>query len=379
MDNLGFGMMRLPLLSADQTDFDYEQLYKMVDAFLGAGFTYFDTSYVYHSGKSEEATRKAVVERHPRDSFTIATKFPAFALQSEDQIEPIFESQFNNLGVDYIDYYLLHNIQTVNYDGVDGKGGIAQTAHLFDHAKAWKESGRIRHLGISFHSSSALLDRILTEHPEIEFVQIAINPIDWDARLVEARNCYEVVRRHGRKVVIMEVLKGGGMVSLPAAAKKILTDAEPDKSVASWSLRFAAGLEDVIAVLSGMSTLDQVLDNVNTATKYGPLGAEEEKTLFQAVDSFREAGAFPPSTWAPYEGMTWNGVDVLAYMDMVNTCRQLPVPGFADDCNYPKNILAEKGHVTPDEAKDGTYVLEDGTDVSDFVNGIAHEAIDLAF
>ena len=162
---LGFGMMRLPVKNGDPTDFDYDQLNAMVDAFLAAGYTYFDTSYVYHNGKSEEATRRAVVERYPRDAFTVATKFPTFSLKAEEEIEPIFAEQLERLGVDYIDYYLLHNIQTVYYDGVDGKGGVAKTAHLFDHARAWKAAGKIRHLGISFHSSAKLLDRVLAEHP----------------------------------------------------------------------------------------------------------------------------------------------------------------------------------------------------------------------
>ena len=162
MNNLGFGMMRLPVISGP-TDFDYGHLNRMVDAFLEAGFTYFDTSFVYHNGTSEEATRKALVERHPRDSFTVATKFPTFNMVPENEIDGVFESQLDNLGVDYIDYYLLHNIQNVDYDGYDGRGGIVKATHLFEHAKRWKETGKIRHLGISFHSSAKLLDRVLTE------------------------------------------------------------------------------------------------------------------------------------------------------------------------------------------------------------------------
>ncbi len=180
--NLGFGMMRLPVNGGDPTDFDYPQLFQMVDCFLDEGYTYFDTSYVYHNGKSEEAVRKAVVERHPRDRFTIATKFPTFDLKTEEEIEPIFARQLENLGVDFIDYYLLHNFQTVYYDGIDGTGGVIKTCHLFDHALKWKEAGKIRHLGISFHSSADLLNRILTEHPEIEFVQIALNYLKRRAR-----------------------------------------------------------------------------------------------------------------------------------------------------------------------------------------------------
>ena len=294
MKNLGFGMMRLPVLSGP-TDFDYPHLERMVDAFLDAGFTYFDTSYVYHNGKSEEATRKALVERHPRDNFTVATKFPTFMQVPEEKIDGVFESQLHNLGVDYIDYYLLHNIQTVYYDGYDGLGGIVKTTHLFDHAKKWKEEGKIRHLGISFHSSAKLLDRVLAEHPEIEFVQIALNPIDWDSELVQAGLCYDVIRRHGRKVVIMEAVKGGGLARLPAEAEALLKAAHPDWSIASWSVRFSLDKDDVIAVLSGMSTLEQVLDNTKTANEAAPLTDADKKTLAEGRFVPRRAGQRDPA------------------------------------------------------------------------------------
>ena len=274
MKNLGFGMMRLPVLNGNPTDFDYDQVNQMVDAFLEAGYTYFDTSYIYHEGKSEEATRKALVERHPRNSFTVATKFPTFLMFPEEKIEEVFQSQLDNLGVECIDYYLLHNIQTINYDGFDGTGGVAKTTHLFEHAKKWREDGKVRHLGISFHSSARLLDRVLSEHPEIEFVQIAVNPIDWDSELVQARDCYDVIRRHGRKVVIMEAVKGGGLAKLPDEAEALLRSVHPDWSIASWSVRFCMEKEDVIAVLSGMSTLEQVIDNTRTSDEAVPLTDE---------------------------------------------------------------------------------------------------------
>ena len=184
---LGFGMMRLPVKENAPAEIDFEQLDPMVDAFMAAGYNYFDTSYVYHNGKSENAVRRAVVERYPREQFLVATKFPTFALQSEDQIEPIFTEQLERLGVDYIDYYMLHNVQTVLYDGIDGKGGVMGATNIFDHLKGWKENGKAKHIGISFHSSAKLLDRILSEHPEIEFVQLAINYIDWDSEMVQAR------------------------------------------------------------------------------------------------------------------------------------------------------------------------------------------------
>ena len=367
MKNLGFGMMRLPVITGP-TDFDYEQLFRMVDAFLDAGCTYFDTSYVYHNGKSEEATRKALIERHPRESFTIATKFPTFMMIPEEKIEEIFQSQLENLGVDYIDYYLLHNIQNVYYDGYDGKGGIVKTTHLFDHAKKWKEDGKIRHLGISFHSSAKLLDRVLSEHPEIEFVQIALNPIDWDSELVQAGLCYEVIRRHGRKVVIMEAVKGGGLARLPQKAEEILKALHPDWSIASWSVRFALEKEDVIAVLSGMSTLEQVLDNTRTSSEALPFTDEEKAALDRAMRIYRESAPIKQSEIEQYKGILYHGVPVSAILQAYSICQIQPDPGFSDDNNYLKNAIAEAEHVDFQKGLEKqTVTAPDGRDLTETV------------
>ena len=367
MKNLGFGMMRLPVISGP-TDFDYKQLNEMVDAFLEAGYTYFDTSYVYHDGKSEEATRKALVERHPRDSFTVATKFPTFMMIPEDRIEEIFQSQLDHLGVDYVDYYLLHNIQTVYYDGYDGKGGIVKTTHLFDHAKKWKEDGKIRHLGISFHSSAKLLDRVLTEHPEIEFVQIALNPIDWDSELVQAGLCYDVIRKHGRKVIIMEAVKGGGLAKLPEEAEKLLKAAHPDWSIASWSVRFCLDLDDVIAVLSGMSTLEQVKDNTATSNAAERLTDEDRKVLAEAMRIYRESAPIKQSEIEQYKDIMYHGVPVSAILQAYSICQIQPDPGFSDDNNYLKNAFAEAEHVDFHNGLSKQRVFaEDGTDITEKV------------
>lgn len=367
MKNLGFGMMRLPVLSGP-TDFDYKQLNQMVDTYLEAGYTYFDTSYVYHNGKSQEAARKALVERHPRDVYTIATKFPTFMNIPEDQVDALFESQLKDVGVDYFDYYLLHNIQTVNYDGIDGKGGVVKTTHLFDHALQWKKAGKIKHLGFSFHSSAKLLDRILTEHPEVEFVQIALNPIDWDSEFVQAKQCYETIVKHGKKVVIMEALKGGALAKLPEAAEKKLKQMHPDWSIASWSLRFDLGLDHVIAVLSGMSTLAQVEDNVKTANDAKPLTPEETAALFDAMKLYRESGEISPKELAKYQGITWNNIPVTAILQTASILQIQPDPGFADDNNYFRNVLAEEAHLTLDDKLPyKQVVLADGTDITDKV------------
>ena len=364
MKNLGFGMMRLPVRSGP-TDIDYEKLFPMVDAFMEAGYTYFDSSYVYHNGVSEETTRKAVVERHPRESFTVATKFPTFNLVPEEEIDGIFESQLKNLGVDYIDYYLLHNIQNVYYDGYDGKGGIVKTTHLFDHAKKWKEEGKICHLGISFHSSAKLLDRVLSEHPEIEFVQIALNPIDWDSELVQAGPCYDVIRRHGRKVIIMEAVKGGGLAKLPEEAEKILKAVHPDWSIASWSVRFGLQKEDVIAVLSGMSTIEQVKDNTKTSDEAVPFTGEEKKALAEAMRIYRESAPIKQSEIEKYRGLMYHGIPVTAILQAYSICQIQPDPGFSDDNNYLKNAIAEAENVDFSKGLEKqTVIAEDGEDIT---------------
>ena len=272
---LGFGLMRLPVLDGDMSKIDLEQVKAMADRFLENGFTYFDTSFVYHNGMSENALRQAVVERHPRESFTIATKFPTFAVQTEDQVDGIFAQQLQNLGTDYVDYYLLHILNTKLYNGVDGKGGVVKTCHLFDHVRKWKQEGKVRHMGFSFHDSPELLDQILTENPDMEFVQIVINYFDWNSYFIQAKGCYDVIRRHGKPIVVMEPVKGGALANLPEATAQKLKALDPNASAASWALRFAASQEGVLAVLSGMSNTEQMEDNIRTMKDFAPLTAEE--------------------------------------------------------------------------------------------------------
>ncbi|MBR1693701.1 MAG: aldo/keto reductase [Lachnospiraceae bacterium] len=365
---LGFGMMRLPVIGDDPTNFDYEQLFQMVDLFMDAGYTYFDTSYVYHNGKSEEATRKAVVERYPRDAFTVATKFPTFSLQREEEIEPIFESQLKNLGVDYIDYYLLHNLQTVYYDGIDGNGGVVKTCHLFDHAKQWVRDGKVKHLGFSFHSSAKLLDRILSEHPEVEFVQIPLNYIDYESELVQAGKAYEVIRKHGKRVVIMEPVKGGGLSMVPASVETMLKKMNPAASVASWAMRFTGSFDGVICNLSGMSTPEQVRDNINTVKNLEPLTEEEKEKLHEVVKVYKDAGPIGADL-EKYRGLTYHGAPVTGILEAYNMCQLQPDPGFADDNNYLKNTVAEEAHLDFfGELPDEKVLLADGTDVTEEVS-----------
>lgn len=340
---LGFGYMRLPVIDGVQENIDLEQLKQMVDEFLGSGFTYFDTSYAYHNGRSEEALRKSVVERYPRDQFTIATKLPTFAIQTEDQVEEIFAQQLRNLGTDYVDYYLLHILNTKFYNGLDGKGGVVKNCHLFEHAQKWKEEGKVKHVGFSFHDSPEVLDQILTEHPEVEFVQIIINYFDWESYFIASRRCYEVIRRHGKKVVIMEPVKGGVLAQIPEESEKKLRSITSEISPAVWALRFADSMDDVIAVLSGMSTLEQVQDNVKNMKDYTPLSEDDKDMLLAMAKEQKATGPEGTGDFTQYEGLTYHGISVAAILDTYNSAMVQPNPLFSGEMNYLANKMLANG------------------------------------
>ena len=224
MKKLGFGLMRLPTTDQnDQKSIDMPQLCRMVDTFLERGFTYFDTAYMYHEGCSETAIREALVKRHPRDSFTLTTKLPTMFLKEEGDQERIFEEQRQKCGVEYFDYYLLHNL---------GKGNtpIAERFDSFGFLRKLKEEGKIRHIGFSFHDKADALEKILAAHPEVEFVQLQLNYLDWESERVQSRLNYETAVRHGKKVIIMEPVKGGALAKLPDEAEKLLKAADPEAS-----------------------------------------------------------------------------------------------------------------------------------------------------
>lgn len=338
---LGFGLMRLPTLA--DGEIDIEQVKTMADRFLENGFTYFDTSFVYHNGKSEDALKQAVVARHPRESFTIATKFPTFAVQTEDQVEPIFAQQLQNLGTDYVDYYLLHILNTKLYNGVDGKGGVVKTCRLFDHVREWKRQGKVRHMGFSFHDSPELLDQILTENPDVEFVQIVINYFDWNSYFIQSKGCYEVIRKHGKKVVVMEPVKGGCLAKLPEASEQKLKELAPNASAASWALRFAASQEGVLAVLSGMSDTAQMEDNIHTMKDFAPLSNEEQDMLIGLSDSQKASGPIGTANFSAYEDLRYHGISAAALLDSYNAAMVQPNPNFSVELNYLANELLKIG------------------------------------
>lgn len=265
---LGFGLMRLP-----KTDgvIDIEQTKQMVDAFMDAGFTYFDTAWAYEG--SEDAARQALVERYPRESFQLATKNAAWlSCESRDDAIAQFETSLERTGAGYFDFYLLHNLGEHRTAYFDDFG-------LWDWILEQKAAGRIRHAGFSFHSTAEELDELLTAHPEMDFVQLQINYADWDNPSVQSRACYEVARRHGKPIVVMEPVKGGILANPPESVAEVLRAAEPDASAASWAIRFAASLPGVLTVLSGMSTMEQMADNLSYMADFEGLSDDQRATL----------------------------------------------------------------------------------------------------
>ncbi len=284
---LGFGFMRLPLTDPnDQTSIDMEQVRRMVDLFLEKGFTYFDTAYVYHDNQSEIALGEALVKRYPRDRFAIATKMPLFLLKSKEQQSSIFHEQLKNCGVDYFDYYLLHDINRMSYP-------IVKKLNSFEFIAEQKRAGRIRSIGFSFHEDSNLLDEVLTAYPEVDFVQLQINYLDWDNASIQSGKCYDVAVKHGKKVVVMEPVKGGTLANVPGEAEKLLKAHHPELSIASWAIRFAASPEAVMTVLSGMSNIAQLEDNISYMADFVPLTQEEQHIVKQTVSIINTSVAIP--------------------------------------------------------------------------------------
>lgn len=269
--------MRLPLLNKeDQTSFNYELIQHLFDTYLENGFTYFDTAYTYHGYHAEEAIRKALVERYPRNSFQLATKLPLRDFKDAEDIERIFSGQLTNCGVDFFDYYLLHNMGSNVFAKCEKYGA-------FDFVAKKKAEGKIKVVGMSFHDTPELLDEILSKYAEkIDFVQLQINYIDWEQSNVQSRRCLEIANKYNKPVTVMEPCKGGTLINVPKEAEKLMKDYNPNVSNASWALRFAASQKGVFRVLSGMNTIEQVEDNTSFMADFKPLN-EEESTIIEKV------------------------------------------------------------------------------------------------
>ena len=278
---LGFGLMRLPKKGLG---IDVEQMKEMVDLFLAAGFTYFDTAFVYLG--SEAAAKKALVDRHPRESYTLASKLNTGVAVTEKAAKKQLQTSLERTGAGYFDYYLLHSL-------MEGNSAKYEKFHIWEFAAEQKAKGLIKHLGFSYHGGPEHLDQLLTKHPEAEFVQLQINYADWESPTVQSRKNYEVVRAHGKGVVIMEPVKGGRLAEPPAEAAKLFKDYAPDASCASWAIRYAASLEGVIPVLSGLSNVAQMKDNLSFMKDFKPLSEAERAVILQAQQAMGKSAAIP--------------------------------------------------------------------------------------
>ncbi len=288
MKKLGFGLMRLPM---NGEEVDIETSKKMVDSFIENGFNYFDSARVYLGSKCESITKEILTSRYPRESYFLTGKLSPSCFEKEEDIVPLFESQLSDLGVDYLDYYLMHSQHKGNYQKF-------KDCRAYEIASELKKTGKIRHVGISFHDTADFLETILSEQPMIEAVQLQFNYMDYDSPTVQARQCYEVARRFGKDVLIMEPVKGGSLANIPDEAKAVFASVG-SASPASYAIRYAAGFDGVICVLSGMSTPEQMADNMSFMSDFKPL-SDEEKDAVEKVKSIINSKYLIPCTACKY-------------------------------------------------------------------------------
>lgn len=335
---LGFGLMRLPLVDANNAaDIDIEKTKQMVDAFLEHGFTYFDTAWMYCGFRSENAAKECLVDRHPRDSFTLATKLHVGFVDTKEDRDRIFQAQMEKTGVSFFDYYLLHDV---------GRGHYQKLTDLdcFGWLREKKEQGLVRHIGFSFHDTADFLDKVLTEHPETEFVQLQLNYLDWDSPSIQSRLCYETAVKHGVPVFVMEPVKGGTLAQVPEAAERLLRQYHPDRSISSWAIRFAASLDNVQVVLSGMSNMEQLTDNIGYMSEFEPLNGEERELLARVVDIIN-GNISIPCTGCSYctEGCP-KKIAIPKYFSLYNADRQeVREKGWTPQGTYYERLAEEFG------------------------------------
>ena len=277
--NFGFGMMRLPMIGEEV---DMETTQKMADAFLDAGFNYFDTAHPYIHGKSEDAVKQCLAQRYSRDRFLLANKLSDTFFTTREEIRPLIESQLEKCGVEYFDFFLMHALSAKRHEKFKSLGA-------YEIAQQLKAEGKLRHVGMSFHDSAEVLDRILTDRPELEFVQLQFNYVDYEDPRVQSRACYEVCRKHGKPVMVMEPVKGGSLVNLPASARELLKNGSP----ASYAIRYAAGFEGVAMVLSGMSDMAQMEDNLSYMKDFKPLSPAEWEAVSQVRTIYQAQHRIP--------------------------------------------------------------------------------------
>lgn len=287
MKKLGFGFMRLPLLDEnDRKSVDFSMVQNMVDIFMENGFTYFDTARPYHDGISEVAIGKCVASRYPREKFFLTNKLTMEYISEPGKMQDFFDEQLKLCNVEYFDNYMLHNIGEVNYKRAESMGA-------FEFIEIMKAQGKTKEIGFSFHADPELLEQILTKYPNVDYVQLQVNYVDWDSKSIQSRKCCEAAEKHGKKIVVMEPVKGGTLAQLPPQAEQILTDYQPDMSTASWAIRFAASQKNIFTVLSGMSNIAQLQDNISYMADFKPLDQKEYQLIMQIADMINEAVVIP--------------------------------------------------------------------------------------
>jgi len=326
--NLGFGCMRLKMAGQEV---DLDEFSRMVDAFLENGFNYFDTARMYIDGKSELALKECLTSRHPRESYVLTDKLSPDYFTCREDIEPLLDSQLAACGVDYFDFYLMHAQSSRNYDKY-------RNAQAYEEAFRLKKLGKVRHVGLSFHDNAEFLDKILTENPEVEVVQLQFNYVDYEDDRIQSRLCYEVCVKHGKPVMVMEPVRGGQLVNMPDVAGKILDELKGG-SRASYALRFVAGFPNIVMVLSGMGSMEMLEDNMRTMSSLSPLSTEELAAL-EKVAAIYHGEEQIPCTGCRY---------------CVDGCpQQIPIPDIFAAANREKTegIIADFSKLSGGKASD---------------------------
>lgn len=333
MKKLGFGLMRLPM---NEGKINYEEFNKMVDEYLANGFTYFDTALMYCDGLSEEAVKRGIVERHPRENFTITTKLHEAYFNSFDERDKVFNGQLEKTGAGYFDYYLIHDVNLHSYPKYT-------KFDCFNWLAEKKEKGLVKNMGFSFHADAAFLDKVLTEHPEVDFVQLQINYLDWNSLGVQSRLCYEVASKHGKPIIVMEPVKGGTLAVVPTEVEEMFKSMLPNMSVPSWAIRFVASLPNVMLVLSGMSNLEQVKDNISYMNEFVPLTEEENKACLKAANIINKNIEVPCTGCSYCTGGCPKEIPIPKYFSLYNAdLQEIPGKGWTPQMGYYESISDTK-------------------------------------